>query len=105
MLAIARALVSKPKLLLMDEPSLGLAPIVIKDIFKTIAAIRREEGISILLVEQNARQALTVADRAIILELGTVVMEGKAAEMANDEGLKAAYLGGHALKTETTSAQ
>ena len=97
MLAIARALVAKPRLLLLDEPSLGLAPIVMKDIFKTIAAIRREEGISILLVEQNARQALAVADRAIILELGSVVMEGKADQLANDEGLKAAYLGGHAV--------
>ncbi|GAB1483653.1 ABC transporter ATP-binding protein [Treponema sp.] len=98
MLAIARALVSKPRLLLMDEPSLGLAPIFIKEIFKTIADIRREEGLSILLVEQNARQALSVADHAIILELGSVVMAGKAADIANDEALKAAYLGGHALK-------
>jgi len=99
MLAIARALVAKPRLLLMDEPSLGLAPIVIKEIFRTIASIRREEGLSILLVEQNARQALAVADRAIILELGAVAMEGKAADLANDEGLKAAYLGGHAVRT------
>ena len=99
MLAIARALVSKPRLLLLDEPSLGLAPIVIKGIFKTIAEIRREEGISILLVEQNARQALTVADRAIILELGKVALTGTAAELAGDEGLKAAYLGGHAVKS------
>lgn len=98
MLAIARALVAKPRLLLLDEPSLGLAPIVIKEIFKTIAAIRREEGISILLVEQNARQALALADRALILELGSIVMSGKAADLANDEGLKAAYLGGHAVK-------
>jgi len=99
MLAIARALVAKPRLLLMDEPSLGLAPIVIKEIFKTIAAIRREEGLSILLVEQNARQALAVADRAIILELGAVAMQGNARDLANDEGLKAAYLGGHAVRS------
>ncbi len=99
MLAIARALVSKPRLLLLDEPSLGLAPIVIKDIFRTIASIRREDGISILLVEQNARQALAVADRALILELGTIVLSGKASELADDDSLKAAYLGGHALKT------
>jgi branched-chain amino acid transport system ATP-binding protein len=97
MLAIARALVAKPRLLLLDEPSLGLAPIVIKDIFRTIAAIRKEEGISILLVEQNARQALAVADRAVILELGAIALAGKASELANDEGLKAAYLGGHAV--------
>ena len=100
MLAIARALVAKPKLLLLDEPSLGLAPIVMKEIFKTIAAIRKEEGLSILLVEQNARQALAVADRALILELGSIVMSGTAAELANDENLKAAYLGGHAVKAK-----
>ncbi len=98
MLAIARALVSKPRLLLLDEPSLGLAPIVIKEIFKTIASIRKEEGISILLVEQNARQALEVADRAMILELGKTALEGKAADLVDDEGIKAAYLGGHAVK-------
>jgi len=99
MLAIARALVAKPRLLLLDEPSLGLAPIVMKDIFRTIAAIRKEEGISILLVEQNAKQALSVADRALILELGKAAMEGKAADLAGDESIKAAYLGGHAVKS------
>ena len=97
MLAIARALVSKPRLLLLDEPSLGLAPIVIKSIFKTIAEIRQESRIAILLVEQNARQALAVADRAIILELGRVALSGPCDELSKDEGLKAAYLGGHAL--------
>ena len=100
MLAIARALVSKPRLLLMDEPSLGLAPIVMKEIFRTISSIRRESGLSILLVEQNARQALAVADRALILELGSVALSGSTAELADDEALKAAYLGGHAARTE-----
>lgn len=99
MLAIARALVSKPRLLLLDEPSLGLAPIVIKDIFRTIAEIRAEEGLSILLVEQNARQALSVADRAIILELGSIALSGKAADLAADGDIKAAYLGGHAVRS------
>lgn len=97
MLAIARGLVSKPRLLLLDEPSLGLAPIVVKDIFRAIGKIHAEEGVSILLVEQNARQALSVASYAYILELGRVAAEGKAAELERDERVREAYLGGKAL--------
>jgi branched-chain amino acid transport system ATP-binding protein len=98
MLAIARGLVSKPRLLLLDEPSLGLAPIVIKDIFRAIKRIHEEEGITILLVEQNARQALSVSSRAYILELGAIAISGSSAQLANDERVREAYLGGKALK-------
>lgn len=94
MLAIARALMAKPELLLMDEPSLGLAPIIVQGIFEIIKAINKE-GTTILLVEQNAYQALSVADYAYILETGKVAFEGKAEEMKNDPRVKAAYLGGH----------
>lgn len=93
MLAIGRALMSKPKMLLLDEPSMGLAPIVVKDIFKTIKSIN-EEGTTILLVEQNAKMALSIADRAYVLETGNISLEGNASELKNDERIKKAYLGG-----------
>ena len=83
MLAIARALMSEPKLLLLDEPSLGLAPLIIQDIFKTIRSLR-EMGLTILLVEQMANQALAVADRAYVLETGQVTHQGKGSELLND---------------------
>ena len=93
MLAIGRALMSRPRLLLLDEPSLGLAPLIVREIFRLLVALRRE-GTTILLVEQNARMALQVADRAYVLETGRVSREGRAAALLDDEELKAAYLGG-----------
>ena len=92
MLAVARALMAKPKLLMLDEPSLGLAPLIVREIFRIIAELRRR-GVSILLVEQNARAALQVADYAYVLETGQVAMEGPAQELANDPRVIEAYLG------------
>jgi branched-chain amino acid transport system ATP-binding protein len=94
MLAIARALMSEPKLLLFDEPSLGLAPLIIRDIFNTIRALR-ETGLTILLVEQMANQALGVADRAYVLETGRITLQGKGSDLLNDPKVRAAYLGAH----------
>lgn len=94
MLAIARALMSAPKLLLLDEPSLGLAPLIIKDIFDAIRQLRHS-GLTILLVEQMAKQALGVADRAYVLETGLITLEGTGRELLNDPKVKAAYLGAH----------
>ncbi len=95
MLAIGRGLMSKPKLLLMDEPSLGLAPVLVQDVFKTIKEIKAS-GTTILLVEQNARMALLVADRGYVLETGKVVLTDTSANLLNDEQMRASYLGGHA---------
>lgn len=92
MLAIGRALMSKPKLLLLDEPSLGLAPIIVREIFSIIKRIK-EEGTTILIVEQNAYQTLKIADYAYVLELGKVKTEGPGQELLTDESLFAAYLG------------
>jgi branched-chain amino acid transport system ATP-binding protein len=94
MLAIARALMSEPKLLLLDEPSLGLAPLIIRDIFNTIRSLR-ETGLTILLVEQMANQALGVADRAYVLETGRITLQGKGCDLLNDPKVRAAYLGTH----------
>ena len=93
MLAIGRALMGSPKLLVLDEPSLGLAPLLIKDIFNTLIKIK-EEGTTILIVEQNALSTLKIADYAYVLELGKVSMHGTADELIKDERLVAAYLGG-----------
>ena len=93
MLAIGRALMGSPRLLILDEPSLGRAPLLIKDIFKTLTKIR-EEGTTILIVEQNALATLKIADYAYVLELGKISMHGKAQELINDEKLISAYLGG-----------
>lgn len=95
MLCIARALMCRPKLLLMDEPSLGLAPKVVRAIFDLISLIR-DEGHSVLLVEQNARAALRVADYAYVMDGGRIAIEGSSADLANDARVRAAYLGGHA---------
>ncbi|MCC7047840.1 MAG: ABC transporter ATP-binding protein [Alphaproteobacteria bacterium] len=92
MLAIARGLMAEPRLLLLDEPSMGLAPLLIAEIFAAIADLKRA-GTTILLVEQNAAQALKIADRAYVLETGRVVLEGSGAELARNERVKAAYLG------------
>jgi len=92
MLAIGRALMSGPKLLLLDEPSLGLAPIIVSRIFKIIKDIN-EQGTTVLLVEQNAKAALRLANRAYVLETGTIVMQGQASVLASDPGIKKAYLG------------
>ena len=94
MLAIGRALLARPRLLLLDEPSVGLMPIAVSDIFKMIGNIPRAKAITVLLVEQNARKALAVADRAAVLELGRVVFEGDVATVAADPRVKEAYLGG-----------
>ena len=93
MLAIGRALMGRPRLLLLDEPSFGLAPLVVKGIFEIMRRINREEGVSILLVEQNARLALDLADSAYLLETGRVVLCGTAAEMRGNDAVRKAYLG------------
>ena len=92
MLAVGRALMGKPRLLMLDEPSLGLAPLVVRDIFATIAALRAT-GVTILLVEQNARAALEVADHGYVLEMGEIALEGPAAELARDPRVVETYLG------------
>jgi branched-chain amino acid transport system ATP-binding protein len=92
MLAVGRALMSRPKLLMLDEPSLGLAPLIVLEIFRTIARLRAE-GTSILLIEQNARAALEVADHGYVLETGAIVLEGPAAELAGDARVIDTYLG------------
>jgi len=93
MVAIARGLMSRPKLLLLDEPSLGLAPLIVQQVYRVIADIRRN-GTTVLLVEQNAHMALSVADRGYVLETGQLVVHGKPEELWNNEDVRAAYLGG-----------
>jgi len=93
MLAVARALMSRPRLLLLDEPSLGLAPLVTREIFRIVRAINKDEGVSVLLVEQNAAIALELADHAYLLETGRVVMSGSAAELRKDDSIRRSYLG------------
>jgi branched-chain amino acid transport system ATP-binding protein len=93
MLAIARALMGRPRLLLLDEPSLGLAPLVVKSIFEIVASVNRDEGLAVLLVEQNAILALKTAHRAYLLETGRVAASGNADELARDESIRRSYLG------------
>jgi branched-chain amino acid transport system ATP-binding protein len=94
MLAIARGLMARPTLLLLDEPSMGLAPILVEQIFDIVRDIN-QQGTSILLVEQNAQMALSIADRAYVLETGKVVLEGDAQDLLHNEMVVEAYLGGH----------
>ena len=100
MLAIARGLMAKPKLLLLDEPSLGLAPLIVKDVMETIVRIKRE-GTTVLLVEQNAHLALQIADRAYVLETGRIALWGQAQALLESEEMRRAYLGS-AVRTATT---
>src|SRR5699024_5617510 len=93
MLAMGRALMSKPRLLLLDEPSMGLAPIFIQEIFNIIQEIQKQ-GITVLLIEQNAKMALSIADRGYVLETGKVVLSGTGQELLESEEVKKAYLGG-----------
>ena len=93
MLAIARALMSRPRLLLCDEPSLGLAPLITQEVFDVLRRLNSEDGLSVLLVEQNANLALRVASRVYLLETGTVVASGTAAEISSDDSIRKAYLG------------
>jgi len=93
MLAIGRALMARPKLLLLDEPSMGLAPLVVQEIFRVLRRLRNERGVTILLVEQNAKAALKLADRGYVLETGKVILEGDADELLENAEVKRAYLG------------
>ncbi len=93
MLAVGRALMSKPRLMMMDEPSLGLAPLVVRDIFSIIRKIN-EEGVTILLIEQNANMALQTADTGYVMETGRITLSGKGSDLITDEGVRKAYLGG-----------
>lgn len=92
MLAMGRALMSHPDILLMDEPSMGLSPIMVNEIFSIIDEVHKE-GTTVLLVEQNAKKALGIADRAYVLETGRITMEGKAADLLNNTAIQKAYLG------------
>ena len=93
MLAIGRGLMAKPKILLLDEPSLGLAPIIITNIFNTLHDLSKKEGLSVLLVEQNAKKALTISDRAYILMNGVIILSGESSELKDKEEVKRLYLG------------
>ena len=92
MLAMGRALMSNPKIILMDEPSMGLSPLFVTEVFKIIEEIKAS-GTTVLLVEQNAKKALAIADRAYVLETGKIVLSGDAKELMNDDSVKKAYLG------------
>lgn len=105
MLAIGRGLVSQPKVLLLDEPSLGLAPVLVMEILKVVKEIHAEQGVTILLVEQNARKALSIADYGYILETGKIALHGNAESLRKDEHVKAAYLGGGQLQKSAKSTE
>jgi branched-chain amino acid transport system ATP-binding protein len=93
MLAVARALMLRPRLMLLDEPSFGLAPLIVRDLFKILGKINREDKVTILVVEQNAQLALEIADQAYVIETGRIVMSGKANEIADNEDVRRSYLG------------
>lgn len=93
MLAVSRALMGRPKLLLLDEPSLGLAPLIVQDLFRRFGDINRDEGVTMLVVEQNANLALDIADRAYVLEAGEIAVSGTADELRDDDAVRKAYLG------------
>jgi branched-chain amino acid transport system ATP-binding protein len=101
MLAIGRALMARPKLILMDEPSMGLSPLLVKEVFGIIRRLNRELGITILLVEQNARMALSVASYGYVMEQGKIVLDGTAEALANNEDVKEFYLGGHGAERKS----
>lgn len=92
MLAVGRALMSKPKIMMMDEPSLGLAPLIVRDIFSIIKEVNKN-GVTILLVEQNANMALQVADKAYVMETGVITLSGSGRDLMDNEGVRKAYLG------------
>ncbi len=94
MLVIGRGLMARPKMLLLDEPSMGLSPLLVKEVFRIVREIREKEGLTILLVEQNAKQALAVADRGLVMENGKVALEGTSEDLKNAPALQALYLGG-----------
>ncbi|MWR77496.1 ATP-binding cassette domain-containing protein, partial [Escherichia coli] len=93
MLAISRALMAKPRLLLLDEPSLGLAPLIVAQIFEIVKKLNQEEGMTVLLVEQNARMALKISQRAYVLECGRIVMQDSAHNLLNNDEVRKSYLG------------
>jgi branched-chain amino acid transport system ATP-binding protein len=93
MLAVARALMLRPRLMLLDEPSFGLAPLIVRDLFKILGKINREDKVTILVVEQNAQLALEIADQAYVIETGRIVMSGRANEIADNEDVRRSYLG------------
>jgi branched-chain amino acid transport system ATP-binding protein len=93
MLAVARALMGRPKLLLLDEPSLGLAPLIVQDLFRRLGEINKTEGVSMLVVEQNANLAFEIADRAYVLEAGQIALSGTSEQLRNDDAVRRAYLG------------
>jgi branched-chain amino acid transport system ATP-binding protein len=93
MLALARALMGRPRLLLLDEPSLGLAPMIVRDFFQTVRRLNEEEGLTVLVVEQDARIALASSSRAYVLEVGRVALTGTSAELQGDESVRRSYLG------------
>jgi branched-chain amino acid transport system ATP-binding protein len=93
MLALARALASRPRLLMLDEPSLGLAPLVVEEFFRIVRALNEEDGLTVLVVEQNANIALEVSRRAYVLEVGRVALEGESGDLLRHEGVRRSYLG------------
>jgi branched-chain amino acid transport system ATP-binding protein len=93
MLALARALVARPRLLMLDEPSLGLAPMIVREIFRIVRELNEREGLTVLVVEQDARIALRTAARAYVLEVGRVALTGTSAELSGDESIRRSYLG------------